>query len=66
MNIRRHLPVCLGLYLLTGFLPAIAQIPAVKPDSLHPGQDKGHREQRRVRRRRHHLARKRRRRLRQL
>src|SRR5258707_2393729 len=37
MNIRRYLPLCLGFYLLTALLPAFAQIPAVKPDSLHPG-----------------------------
>ena len=38
MNIRRCLPACLGIYLLAISLPAIAQIPAVKTDSLHPGQ----------------------------
>src|SRR5260221_2678916 len=37
MNIRRYHPLCLGFYLLTALLPAFAQIPAVKPDSLHPG-----------------------------
>ena len=37
MNICRYLPLCLGFYLLAALLPAFAQIPAVKTDSLHPG-----------------------------
>jgi carboxypeptidase Q len=37
MNIRRDLPAALGFYLLAGFQPAFAQIPAPKTDSLHPG-----------------------------
>ena len=38
MNIRRHLPACLGFCLLAGSLPAFPQIPGVKTDSLRPGQ----------------------------
>jgi carboxypeptidase Q len=37
MSIRRYLPAALSFYLLAGFLPAVAQIPAPKTDSLHPG-----------------------------
>src|SRR5258708_16651983 len=37
MSIGRYRPRGVGFYLLTGLLPAFAQIPAVKPDSLHPG-----------------------------
>src|ERR1700739_876452 len=37
MSIRRYLPAALSFYLLAGFLPAVAQIPAPRTDSLHPG-----------------------------
>jgi len=38
MQIHRYVFGCLGLCLLAGFQPAIAQIPTMKPDSLRPGQ----------------------------
>ena len=38
MRLQRPLLACLGLYLLAGLQLAMAQIPAVKTDSLHPGQ----------------------------
>ena len=38
MRLQRLLLACLGLYLLASFQLAMAQIPGVKTDSLHPGQ----------------------------
>src|ERR1700757_2725236 len=38
MNISRYLPIWMGCCVLAGCLPACAQIPGVKPDSLRPGQ----------------------------
>src|SRR5258708_11258976 len=38
MQIHRYVLGCLGLCMLTGFQPAMGQIPTMKTDSVRPGQ----------------------------